>query len=67
MPLNTLRKDRSEHFSGRAARLASCIVCLSVKNKSVKLPFDANKQKYHVTCTCNKNKKFDWLFMADPI
>ena len=23
MPLNTLRKDRSKHFSGRAARLAS--------------------------------------------
>ena len=25
MPLNTLRKDRSKHFSGSAARLASCL------------------------------------------
>ena len=58
MPLNALRKDRSKHFSGRAARLASCLPVysdrvnksqffncnhLSVKNKSVKLPFELNK------------------------
>ena len=55
MPLNTLRKDRSEHFYGRAARLASCIVCLSVKNKSVKLPFDANKQK--ISCYMHLQQK----------
>ena len=32
MPLNTLRKDGSKHFSGRASGLAS-----------VKLPFETNK------------------------
>ena len=58
MPLNTLRKDRSKHFSGRAARLASWLLgysdrvnksqffnCnhVSMKNESVKLPFEINK------------------------
>ena len=69
MPLNTLRKDRSKHFSGRVARLASCIVCLSVKNKSVKLPFDANKQKIMLHAPAAKTRnligclwqiQFDW-------
>ena len=40
-----------------------------MKNKSVKLPFETNKQKYLVTFTYNKNKKLDWLFIVhvDPI
>ena len=45
MPVNTLTKDRSKHFSGRAARLASCLPVYSERKKKpgVKLPFEANK------------------------
>ena len=58
MRLKTLSKDRSKHFSGRAARLASCLPVYSdrvnksqffncnhlfVQNESVKLPFETNK------------------------
>ena len=39
MPVNTLRKDKSKHFSGRAARLASCLPVYS----------DHEKQKCQVT------------------
>ena len=55
---NTIRKDRSKHFLGRAAKLASCLLVysdrvnksqffncnhLSMKNRSVKLPFETTK------------------------
>ena len=33
MSLNTLRKDRSKHFSGRAAKLASCLPVYSDRDK----------------------------------
>ena len=39
MSLNTLRKDRSQHFSGRAARLDSCLPVYA----------DREKQKCQVT------------------
>ena len=44
MPLNTLRKDRSKHFSGRAARLASFLFAsLFSDREKLKLPFEINK------------------------
>ena len=35
MPLNTLRENRSKHFSGRAAKLASCLPAYSDREKQV--------------------------------
>ena len=46
MPLNTLRKDRSKHFSEHAARLASCLLVYSDHEKQV--------SSYHLKLT-NKN------------
>ena len=67
MTLNTLRKDRSKHFSERAARLASCLPVYSDHEKHV--------SSYHLKLTnknmcymyLQQNKKFDWLFIEDPI
>ena len=35
MPLNTLKKDRSKHFSGRAVALAPCLPVYSDREKQV--------------------------------
>ena len=48
MPLNTLRKDRSKHFSGRAARLASSVFA------SLFWTWKTKVLSYHLTLT-NKN------------
>ena len=48
MPLNTLRKDRPKHFSGRAARLAFCLSVYSDREKQKLL------SSYHLKLT-NKN------------
>ena len=48
MPLNTLKKDRSKHFSGRAARLASCLPVYSDRVKRSRF-FVREKQKFQVT------------------
>ena len=47
-PLHTLRKDRSKHFSGRAARLASCLPVYSDRVKRSRF-FVREKQKFQVT------------------
>ena len=73
---NTLRKERSKPFLD--VPLDWLLVCLfwqceQVTDSSVLIATTCkfqvtiwNKQKYHVTCTRNKNKKFDWLFIVDP-
>ena len=62
MHLNTLRKDRSKHFLDVLLDyLRLCQFILTVKNKSVKLPFETNKCYMYP----QQNKKFDWLFMVD--
>ena len=48
MPLNTLRKDRSKHISGRAARLASSVFA------SLFWTWKTKVLSYHLTLT-NKN------------
>ena len=57
MLLHTSRKDKSKHFSRRAAKSASCLLprdcqfILTVKSRSVKLPFELKNIMLHVSAT----------------
>ena len=67
MPLKTLRKDGSKHFSGRAARLASCLPVYSDRENQVSSYHLKLKKKISCYMYLQENKKFHWLALTHTL